>query len=238
MTSYLKRFPPALLDSVVVGCLVAMVTLPWHSGRPPERTEMVGKGGVSPLVLFAGVTGHRQEAAHRELRLRLCGVTTEGRHRVMPRAGGQNVHIRQRCSLNGTLSANKHLCAPVPLHPPTPWQPSPTWGLCSNERPHCSFISFSGVCSVLAESYSSPTQCCHCLYRCYHTHKGTEEQCLSYTVRENTAYLDQHVTFSNILGSLPQASHSIYVGFGSFLQSDGSRQESDMSLQYADFVVL
>lgn len=82
MTSYLERVPPVLLDSAVLGWLVAMVTLPRHSGGPPECAWLVEKGGVSPLVLFTGLTGHGQEAAHRELRLRICGVMREGRRQV------------------------------------------------------------------------------------------------------------------------------------------------------------
>lgn len=181
MTSYLERVPPVLLDSIVLGWLVAMVTLPWHSGRPPECTGMAEKGGVSPLVLFTGVTGDRQEAAHRELRLRLCGMMTGGRHQVMPSVPSQNLHIctypaQKSCSLNSTLSANKRLCARVPPQPPPPCcQPNPTWGLCSNERPHWGFISFNIVCSVLAGSYSSSIQHRHRLYRYCHIHKGTGE---------------------------------------------------------------
>lgn len=96
--------------------------------------EAAEKGGVSPLVLFTGVAGHRQEAAHRELRLRLCGITTGGRRQVMPSVPGQeHLHIHtyihtgfsglaeKSCSLNSTLSANKALeclsSSPVPLLP-------------------------------------------------------------------------------------------------------------------------
>lgn len=82
MTSYLERVPPVLLDSDVLSWLVAMVTLPRHSGGPPECAGMAEKGGVSPLVLFTGLTGDGQEAAHRELRIRVCGVMREGRRQV------------------------------------------------------------------------------------------------------------------------------------------------------------
>ena len=82
MTSYLEHLPPVLLDSIVLGWLVAMVTLSWHSGRPPEHTGMVEKGGVSPLVLFKGMTGHRQEVAHRELRVWCCGTMRGGRSQM------------------------------------------------------------------------------------------------------------------------------------------------------------
>lgn len=56
--------------------------------------EAAEKGGVSPLVLFTGVAGHRQEAAHRELRLRLCEMMTGGRCLVMPSVPGQHSHMR------------------------------------------------------------------------------------------------------------------------------------------------
>lgn len=115
---------------------------------------MVGKGGVSPLVLVAGVTGHRQEAAHRELRLRLCGMMTEGRRQVMPRASGQNVHVRKSCSLNGTLSANKRWCAPVPLHPPPPGSQAPPED-CVPMRGHTA-ASFPSVVFALHSLRATP----------------------------------------------------------------------------------
>lgn len=93
MTSWLERLPPVLLDSIVLGWLVAMVTLPWHSARPPEYAGMAEKGGVSPLVLFTGVTRHRQEAAHWELWLGLCGMETGAGCQVMPSGAGQNSHM-------------------------------------------------------------------------------------------------------------------------------------------------
>lgn len=46
--------------------------------------EAVEKGGVSALVLFVGETGHGQEAAHRELRLRFCREMAGGRYWVVP----------------------------------------------------------------------------------------------------------------------------------------------------------
>lgn len=238
MTSYLERFPPVLLDSIVVGWLVAMVTLPWHSGRPPECTEMVGKGGVSPLVLFAGVTGHRQEAAHRELRLRLCGMMTEGRHQVMARARGQNACIRKSCSLKGTLSANKHLCAPVPLHPPHPLA----------AKPHLRTV-FQWEATLQLHFLQWCLLCTRWQLLLPYPMLSLSLQVLSYTQRSRRTVSEVYrkrkhclfgsaCDFSNILGRLPQASHGICLGIGSFLQTDGSRQESDMSLQYVDCVVL
>lgn len=106
-----------VLNSIALGWLVAMVTLPRHSGRPPVRAgtaEGVEKGGVSPLVLFAGVTGHRQEAAQRVLRLRLCRVRCQvipnRLHVQVPVAGSGNEKKKEK-SLNSLLSANKHLCS-------------------------------------------------------------------------------------------------------------------------------
>lgn len=71
MTPYLEPVPPVLLDSNGLGGLVAMVTLPRHSGGPPECTGMAEKGSVSPLVLFTGLTGDGEEGAHRKLRVRV-----------------------------------------------------------------------------------------------------------------------------------------------------------------------
>lgn len=86
---------------------------------------MAEKGGVSPLVLFKGLTGNGQEVAHRELRLGVCGAEREGRRRVRWRTPG-------RCS-NPALEVP---CVSVaPEHPPPPPPPKPTGGLCSNERP-------------------------------------------------------------------------------------------------------
>ncbi len=69
---------------------------------------------------------------------------------------GWSCPVQKSCSLNSTLYANKHLRARTPLQPPpSVCQPNPTWGLCSNERPHRGFISSNTVCSVLAGCYSS-----------------------------------------------------------------------------------
>lgn len=138
-----------------------MVTLPWHSGRPPVcagMAEGVEKGGVSPLVLFAGVTGHRQEAAQRVLRLRLCRVRCQvipNRLQVqVPVAGSGNEKKKEKkktSSLNSLLSANKHLCSSSSPNSPLPAaMQNPTWGLCSNERPHKGFAS----CNI----------CLHCVH--------------------------------------------------------------------------
>lgn len=126
--------------------------------------EAAVKGGVSPLVLFTGVTGNRQEAAHREVRLRLCGMMTGGRCQVMPNTvprapTHKHTFIRTRTGSSGQLRKLQPqqstvckitTCAQVPLQPPPPCcQPNPTWGLCSNERPHRGFISSDIVCSAL-----------------------------------------------------------------------------------------
>lgn len=116
MTSSLECVPPVLLDSIVLDWLVAMVTLPWHSGRLPDCTWVAEKGGVSPLVLFTGVTGHRQEAAHRELRVRLCGMTTVCRHQVMPSVPGQNLYIQPKLwTLRKISSSVQEILFSLPL---------------------------------------------------------------------------------------------------------------------------
>lgn len=116
MTSYLERVPPVLLDADVLVWLVAMVTLPRHSGGPPECTGMAEKGGVFPLVLFAGLTGDRQEATHRELRRRICRVMREGRRQVS--VPGRSTHPAQ-LMLAATVHTLEVSCARVPPeHPP------------------------------------------------------------------------------------------------------------------------
>lgn len=55
---------------------------------------MAEKGGVSPLVLFKGLTGNGQEVAHRELRLGVCGAEREGR-RVRWRTPGRSSNPAQ-----------------------------------------------------------------------------------------------------------------------------------------------
>lgn len=115
MTSELEHSPPVLLDAIVLGWSVALVTFVWHSGSPPVRAwmaEAVEKGGVSALVLVVAETGHRQEAAHRELRLRFCREVAG--YWVVPvicmrpfGAGAEKLGLRR---LNGTRSENKSSC--------------------------------------------------------------------------------------------------------------------------------
>lgn len=95
-----KRVPPVLPDSDGLGWLVAMVTLPRHSGGPPERTGTAEKGSVSPLVLFAGLAGDGEEGAHRELRVRVCGWREKARE-------------PGRCARSGTYPAQEDAAAPM-----------------------------------------------------------------------------------------------------------------------------
>lgn len=112
-----------------------MVTLPWHSGRPPVcagMAEGVEKGGVSPLVLFAGVTGHRQEAAQRVLRLRLCRVRCQvipNRLQVqVPVAGSGNEKKKKRKKPPASTVYYLQIstCARVPLQTPPSLLPCKT----------------------------------------------------------------------------------------------------------------
>lgn len=77
--------------------------------------EAAEKGGVSPLVLFTGITGHGQEAAHRELRLRLCGVMTRGgRCRVTPCVRGVSAHTYTCMGSSGRENKFKKQTNPPP----------------------------------------------------------------------------------------------------------------------------
>lgn len=107
---------------------------------------MAEKRGVSPLVLFKGLTGDGQEVAHGELRLGVCGAAREGRRRVRWRTPGTGSNPAQPLWESASL-------------PNAP--PPPTRGSCSNERPRRGFISFNIVCCPAPD------------YRYQHIHRGT-----------------------------------------------------------------
>lgn len=101
-----------------------MVTLPWHSGRPPECAGMVEAAAENGGVLFKRATGDRQEAAHRQFWIRLCGMKRGAADRSCPKNKNTYAQVQVATAESNSSNASTVYCSQISTCPRVPLQPS------------------------------------------------------------------------------------------------------------------